>query len=235
MIVGIVLCKRTIEERGGCEIAVFRVGKTKDFTVMSNHHLHNTELSLKAKGLLSLMLSLPEDWDYTTKDIIAGKATSQIARELNTEGISTSLEYKNITRRYQNAAYPRKPLWIYQWILEMLGNMKYIGYMVNNTRESRFIRDKVQRRTRREEWIINENTHEAIVSQEEFDAVQAMLRCNLMFKFKKNTTQIFPFYCAHCGRKLGKTTGFDVHFYCVASYWSEGEIDRQKVRWDKWI
>ena len=37
---------------------VFRVEKKKDFTVMSNHHLRNTELSLKAKGLLSLMLSL---------------------------------------------------------------------------------------------------------------------------------------------------------------------------------
>lgn len=41
-------------------MAVFRVEKTKDFTVMSNHHLRNTELSLKAKGLLSLMLSLPD-------------------------------------------------------------------------------------------------------------------------------------------------------------------------------
>ena len=50
-------------------MAVFRVEKTKDFTVMSNHHLRNTELSLKAKGLLSLMLSLPEDWDYTTKGL----------------------------------------------------------------------------------------------------------------------------------------------------------------------
>ena len=50
-------------------MAVFRVEKTKDFTVMSNHHLRNAKLSLKAKGLLSLMLSLPEDWDYTTKGL----------------------------------------------------------------------------------------------------------------------------------------------------------------------
>ena len=56
-------------------MAVFRVEKTKDFTIMSNHHLRNTELSLKAKGLLSQMLSLPEDWDYT----LAG--LSQINRE----------------------------------------------------------------------------------------------------------------------------------------------------------
>jgi len=46
-------------------MAVFRVERNKGYTVMSNHHLRNRELSLKAKGLLSQMLSLPEDWDYT--------------------------------------------------------------------------------------------------------------------------------------------------------------------------
>lgn len=51
------------------KLAVFRVEKTRDYTVMANHHLRNKALSLKAKGLLSLMLSLPEDWDYTTKGL----------------------------------------------------------------------------------------------------------------------------------------------------------------------
>lgn len=46
-------------------MAVFRVEKNKGYTVMSNHHLRNVELTLKAKGLLSQMLSLPETWDYT--------------------------------------------------------------------------------------------------------------------------------------------------------------------------
>ncbi|MFV0519669.1 MAG: DUF6017 domain-containing protein [Lachnospirales bacterium] len=46
-------------------MSVFRVEKNKNFTVMSNYHLKDTTLSLKAKGLLSLMLSLPENWDYT--------------------------------------------------------------------------------------------------------------------------------------------------------------------------
>ena len=50
-------------------MAVFRVEKTKNYTVMANHHLRDKSLSLKAKGLLSLMLSLPEDWDYTTKGL----------------------------------------------------------------------------------------------------------------------------------------------------------------------
>ncbi len=44
---------------------VFRVERNTGYTVMSNHHLRNKELTLKAKGLLSQMLSLPEDWDYT--------------------------------------------------------------------------------------------------------------------------------------------------------------------------
>ena len=51
------------------EMAVFRVEKNRGYTVMSNHHLRDKSLSLKAKGLLSLMLSLPEDWDYTTKGL----------------------------------------------------------------------------------------------------------------------------------------------------------------------
>ena len=50
-------------------MAVFRVEKNRGYTVMSNHHLRNKALSLKAKGLLSQMLSLPEDWDFTLKGL----------------------------------------------------------------------------------------------------------------------------------------------------------------------
>ena len=50
-------------------MAVFRVERNRGYTVMSNHHLRNKELSLKAKGLLSQMLSLPEDWGYTLKGL----------------------------------------------------------------------------------------------------------------------------------------------------------------------
>ena len=50
-------------------MAVFRIERARDYTVMSNHHLRNANLSLKAKGLLSMMLSLPEDWNYTTRGL----------------------------------------------------------------------------------------------------------------------------------------------------------------------
>jgi len=52
-------------------MAVFRVEKTCDYTIMSNHHLKNRGITLKAKGLLSLILSLPEDWNYTTRGLAA--------------------------------------------------------------------------------------------------------------------------------------------------------------------
>ena len=50
-------------------MSVFRVEKNKGYTVMSNHHIRNHTLSLKAKGLLSQMLSLPDDWDYTLQGL----------------------------------------------------------------------------------------------------------------------------------------------------------------------
>lgn len=66
-------------------MAVFRVEKTRDYTVMANHHLRNKELSLKAKGLLSLMLSLPDDWDYTLKGLarICRDGVDSIAAAVN--------------------------------------------------------------------------------------------------------------------------------------------------------
>ena len=72
-------------------MAVFRIERTKDYTVMSNHHLRNHELSLKAKGLLSMMLSLPDDWNYTTRGLAkickeGVDAIGSALRELETAG-----------------------------------------------------------------------------------------------------------------------------------------------------
>ncbi len=52
-------------------MAVYRVERTRDYTVMSNHHLKDKTLSLKAKGLLSMMLSMPDDWDYSTRGFVS--------------------------------------------------------------------------------------------------------------------------------------------------------------------
>ena len=50
-------------------MAVYRVQRTRDYTVMSNYHLKDKGLTLKSKGLLSMILSLPEEWNYTTRGL----------------------------------------------------------------------------------------------------------------------------------------------------------------------
>lgn len=72
-------------------MSVIRVNKTKDYTVMSNHHLKNRNLSLKAKGLLSQMLALPEGWDYSINGLVAINKESEASiksalNELKAEG-----------------------------------------------------------------------------------------------------------------------------------------------------
>ena len=52
-------------------MAKFKVKKTKDYTIMSNYHLKEKNMSLKAKGLLSVMLSLPDNWDYSIAGLVA--------------------------------------------------------------------------------------------------------------------------------------------------------------------
>ena len=81
-------------------MAVFRIEKTRDYTVMSNYHLRDRSLSLKAKGLLSLMLSLPEDWDYTMKGLarICKDGIDSISggiRELETHGYLVRARVRN--------------------------------------------------------------------------------------------------------------------------------------------
>ena len=73
-------------------MAVFRVQKTQNYTVMSNYHLNDKALSLKAKGLLSLMLSLPDSWDYTTRGL------ASICKE-GVDGIQATV------RELENAGY----------------------------------------------------------------------------------------------------------------------------------
>lgn len=162
-------------------------------------------------------------------DIIAGKSTSQVARDLNADGVLTPRAYK--TSAHSNVPI-KQSIWTHHKILEILGNRKYTGCMINHTRESRKIRDSSQRRVPEDEWYIHENAHEAIVSQEEYDAARAKLR-KVTPHQKKASEETFPFYCAHCGRKLQRTFGSDIHFYCISSYWDDSAESCKQVRCDR--
>ena len=99
-------------------MAVFRIEKTRDYTVMSNYHLRDMSLSLKAKGLLSLMLSLPENWDYTMKGLarICKDGIDSISggiRELEAHGyLRHHLHRKNL---YGKIPYRQIQCWTLQF------------------------------------------------------------------------------------------------------------------------
>ena len=91
-------------------MAVFRVEKNNGYTVMSNHHLRNKELTLKAKGLLSQMLSLPDDWDYTLKGLAFINreqidAIREAVKELETAGYIVRSRERDEKGRLRGADY----------------------------------------------------------------------------------------------------------------------------------
>ena len=91
-------------------MAVFRIERTRDYTVMSNHHLRNGKLSLKAKGLLSMMLSLPENWNYTTRGLAAickegADAIGGALRELETAGYIVRHQLRDRQGRISDTEY----------------------------------------------------------------------------------------------------------------------------------
>ena len=113
-------------------MAVFRVEKNKGYTVMSNHHLRNKELSLKAKGLLSQMLSLPEDWDYTLAGLSLINrekidAIREAVRELENAGYIQRSRERDEKGRLRGTTYvimSNRLSWIYlhwknqHWIIQ---------------------------------------------------------------------------------------------------------------------
>ena len=91
-------------------MSVFRIERTKDYTVMSNCHLRDKRLSLKAKGLLSQMLSLPEDWDYTLSGLAYINrekidAIRQAVRELESAGYIVRSRKRDEKGRLQGSDY----------------------------------------------------------------------------------------------------------------------------------
>ena len=158
--------------------------------------------------------------------VIAGKTTSEIAANLNARGVPTPNEHKGVRRKDKG-----EPQWTHPRITYMIRNIKYTGVMTNHTRESRFIRDKNQRRVPMSEWIIHPDAHEAIISREKWEQANEMLR-----NPKKVVKAVLEqpdrvYYCAHCGRKLRKTYGSDQYYSCVsAKYQHDSECSDIRLK-----
>ena len=92
-------------------MAVIRVQKTANYTVMSNHHLRNKELSLKAKGLISLMLSLPPEWDYSVQGLVS------ICKESHTSVRSALKELEEHNYLIRERKNSEKGYFVYEYTL----------------------------------------------------------------------------------------------------------------------
>lgn len=78
-------------------MSVFRINKSKNYTVMSNYHLRDKKLSFKAKGMLSYMLSLPDDWDYSLQGLSKASKDNITSIKSTIEELKTT-QYLKITK-----------------------------------------------------------------------------------------------------------------------------------------
>jgi len=162
--------------------------------------------------------------------ILEGSTTAQVATSLNDRKIPTPLQYKQ--HKIKPACQDRELLWTHITVVNILHNYKYTGAMVNHTRESRHLRDNNQRRTLPEEWIITENTHQPLVSKEDFTRANAMLRHPQKTERATGKGGDCVFYCGYCGRKLQKTYGTDVYFSCTTPSYQTDAVCKG-LRWSK--
>jgi DNA invertase Pin-like site-specific DNA recombinase len=161
--------------------------------------------------------------------IIAGNSTSKVASYLNENNVPTPLQAKGRKRR-DGLPYEKQLMWSHTAVLNILGNYKYVGAMVNHTRENRKLRDTAQRAVPQEDWIVNEGMHEAIVSHEEFHKARQSIRNVRKHSRKTADMTNCVYYCGHCGRRLRKTYGSTTYLTCQTfKYIPDAEC--KTIRW----
>ena len=103
-------------------MSVIRVNNTKGFTVMSNYHFQDKEISLKAKGLLGLMISLPSNWDYSVNGLVAIVKENKAAVQTELKELKIKNKFANVRRiiavkgLYKNETFEMKLSVLEFWI-----------------------------------------------------------------------------------------------------------------------
>ena len=208
--------------------------------------LYSKDLSVKHKGANKTRRRRGEDWggtafygyrldpknkhkiivDTDVADVIVrifdecieGKSSSQTARGLNDDGIPSPAAYKRRTGDFYNGRVADEvPIWTASTVLRILKDERYTGKMVSNKRETVGVSTGKMRPLPREEWIIVDGTHEAIISQAKYDEA-SIARGGRVKTINKNTAGNRSdnlFVCGHCGRKLQKSYGIITHLFCM--------------------
>lgn len=159
---------------------------------------------------------------------IAGKKSTEIASALNERRIPTPMEYKKLSRKdVQNEA-----MWSHQAVLRIIKDYKYTGAMVNFKCENQTIRARVQKKNSADEWVVVENSHEPIVSHEEYESANALIRKVKAHRTVQHERTDRVYYCGHCGRRLRKTFGTDEYYSCATTLYRK-DAECSAIHWSR--
>lgn len=152
------------------------------------------------------------------EECIAGKTAAQIARALNDDDIPSPASYKEKNGEFYNGRIlEEKPIWVACTVLRIIKDERYTGKMISNKRETVGISTGKMRTLPQSEWIIVEDTHEAIISQNMFSEADVSRRSRIK-TVNQNTSgerADNSFVCGYCGRKLQKSKGKVTHLFCL--------------------
>ena len=149
---------------------------------------------------------------------IAGKSTMEIAKQLNALKIPSPAAHKRQNgERYNGRVLEKETLWLGGTVRKILNDERYTGKMVSGTRETVGIRSNKMRTLSKEEWVVVDGTHEAIISpeiyQQAVDALKSRIR-TVNDNTAGNRSQNL-FVCGYCGRKLQRSHGKEIHLFCM--------------------
>ncbi|WP_324824295.1 recombinase family protein [Sinanaerobacter sp. ZZT-01] len=151
--------------------------KRRDGIYIGNYATYGLKKDPNNKGKLLIDEPAAEVVRYIFQMYTEGKGTTIIAKDLNEKGIPNPTLYKKLCgETFVNASQKDEHyLWNRTTIRRMLKNKMYLGHMVQGVHRKLSYKSKKQIAVPREEWIVVENTHEAIIDQETFDLVEAMM------------------------------------------------------------
>ena len=157
-------------------------------------------------------LVIDEEAAEVVRDIfqwyISGMSILSISQKLNAMGVPNPSCYKKIhglkyKNRYENIGMGK---WPDSSVRRILGNQMYIGNLVQGTLKTKSYKVQIAQRQNKEDWIIVENTHEPIISEEDFETVQDLLLRNTRKAPARTTVHLFSGYitCGDCGRSMAR-------------------------------
>ena len=150
---------------------------------------------------------------------VRGKSLKFIADTLTSEKIPIPSVYKSLNRARKSSAYG---VWQTRTIDEILKNPTYIGNLTQGRRKKVNYKIKKVVRVPKENWIICENTHEAIIDKDTFEQVQNIYEKNKSLRRGKNHLLLSGFiYCKECGHRIGISQNSNKKFYCSCNYYKK--------------